>query len=161
MMPKCREDGMEANLQWNGETAVASKLYVQLNFGGNCRESFEFYEKHLGGKITAMFLQGDLPSAGQGGLAPDAVLHARIRLGETEVIGNDVPPGRFQPIRSSYLYFSVDGAEEAETIYALLSEGGEVYMPLAETFFAKRFAMLRDRFGVTWTVIAHKPMPAS
>ena len=70
-----------------------------------------------------------------------------------ELIGNDVPPNVFQPIRSSYLYLGVDSAEEAEKIYSVLKEGGEVSMPLAETFFASRFAMLRDRFGTLWTII--------
>jgi len=138
---------------------VAARLYVQLNFGGNCQEAFEFYAKHLGGSITAMMRRKDAPDPDPGGGSPDAIIHARVQLGQTELIGNDVPAERFQPIRSSYLYFSVESAEEAERVYSLLSEGGQVYMPLAETFFAARFAMLRDRFGVAWTVISHQPLP--
>ncbi len=137
-----------------------SELYVQLNFGGNCEEAFAFYAKHLNGAVTAMVRQKDSPASDPGGGAPDAIIHARIRLGGTELIGNDVPAERFQPIRSSYLYFSVESATEAERVYGLLSEGGQVYMPLQETFFANRFGMLRDQFGVAWTVIAPKPMPA-
>jgi len=137
---------------------VAARLYVQLNFGGNCRQAFEFYAQHLGGTITAMMQQKDSPAPGPS--SPDAVIHARLRLGETELIGNDVPAEKFQPIRSSYLYFAVDTGEEAERVYGVLSDGGQVYMPLEETFFATRFAMLRDRFGVSWTVIALKPMPS-
>ncbi|HZZ40837.1 MAG TPA: VOC family protein [Acidobacteriaceae bacterium] len=137
-----------------------SELYVQLNFGGNCQEAFEFYAKHLGGAVTAMVRREDAPGPDPGGGAPEAIIHARMRLGGTELIGNDVAAERFQPIRSSYLYFSVESAEEAERIYGLLSEGGQAYMPLQETFFAHRFAMLRDRFGVAWTVIAPKPMPS-
>jgi PhnB protein len=138
---------------------VAARLYVQLNFGGNCREAFEFYAKHLGGKITSMVRRKDAPEPDPGGGAPDAIIHARMQLGQTDLIGNDVPAEIFQPIRSSYLYFSVESAQEAERVCSLLSEGGQVYMPLAETFFASRFAMLRDRFGVAWTVISHKPIP--
>ncbi|MGB9148591.1 MAG: VOC family protein, partial [Acidobacteriaceae bacterium] len=74
-----------------------------------------------------------------------------------ELIGNDVPPEHFQPMRSAYLYLTVDTPEEADRIFAVLSEGGQVYMPLAETFFASRFAMLRDRFGVSWTLICPRP----
>jgi PhnB protein len=140
---------------------MAARLNVQLNFGGNCQEAFEFYAKHLGGTITAMMRQRDAPAPDASGGSPDAIIHARMRLGETEVIGNDVPAEKFQPIRSSYLFFALETAEEAERVYRLLSEGGQVYMPLAETFFATRFAMLRDRFGVAWTVISHKPMPAA
>jgi PhnB protein len=69
-----------------------------------------------------------------------------------ELIGNDVPPDRFRPIRSSYLYLAVDSAEAADTIYAALAQGGEVSMPIGGTFFASRFAQLRDRFGVLWTL---------
>jgi PhnB protein len=81
-----------------------------------------------------------------------------MTLGETVLIGNDVPAEVFQPIRSSYLYLAVDSAEEAERVYGLLKDGGQVFMPLAETFFASRFAMLRDRFGVAWTVICERGM---
>jgi PhnB protein len=139
---------------------VAAKLYVHLNFGGNCQQAFEFYATHLGGTITAMLKQKDLPNPDSAVDSGDAITHARLLLGGTELIGNDVPAEKFQPIRSSYLYYSVDSAEEAERVCGLLSQEGQVYMPLAETFFATRFAMLRDRFGVAWTVIAPKPMPA-
>lgn len=135
------------------------KLFTQLNFGGNCREAFRFYEQHLGGKILAMFSAGDVPAgAPSPSGAKDAVIHARLRLGETDLIGNDAPPDVFQPIRSAYLYLSVDSAEEAERIYAVLAEGGQIYMPMEETFFASRFSMLRDRFGTAWTIIHEKTM---
>ena len=71
----------------------------------------------------------------------------------------DAPPDHYQPVRSAYLGLSVDSSEEAERVYALLSEGGQVSMPLAETFFAHRFAMLRDKFGVLWEIIHERPMP--
>jgi PhnB protein len=74
-------------------------------------------------------------------------------------MGADVAPERFQPMRSVYLSLTVDSAEEAERIYRLLSDGGEVFMPMEETFFAVRFAMLRDRFGTSWMVLALKPQP--
>jgi PhnB protein len=74
-----------------------------------------------------------------------------------ELIGNDVPPTVFKPIRSSYLYLAVDSPEDAEQIYAALAEGGEVGMPLEETFFATRFAQLRDRFGTLWSILHLRP----
>ena len=131
------------------------KLYTHLNFGGNCEEAFRFYEKHLGGKITMIMRQSELPPEvpAPPGTSGAAVIHARMAVAGVELIGNDVPPNVFQPIRSSYLYLGVDSAEEAEKIYSVLKEGGEVSMPLAETFFASRFAMLRDRFGTLWTII--------
>ena len=131
------------------------KLNIQLNFGGNCEEAFRFYEQHLGGEVTAMMRQRDLPGAPEG--AGDAIVHATMNLGGTVLIGNDVPRERFERMRSAYLYLSVGSTEEAERVYGLLSAGGEVYMPLEETFYATRFSMLRDRFGVSWTVIHQRP----
>jgi PhnB protein len=71
----------------------------------------------------------------------------------------DMPPGRFQPMRSAYLALAVESVEETERIYGLLTEGGEVFMPIQETFFALRFGMMRDRFGTSWMVICERPMP--
>jgi PhnB protein len=83
----------------------------------------------------------------------DAVLHARIELGETVVLGADIPLDRFQPMRSAYLTLIVESNDEAERIYALLAEGGQIFMPMEETFFAHRFAMLRDRFATSWMLL--------
>jgi PhnB protein len=130
------------------------KLYTQLNFGGNCEEAFRFYEKHLGGTITMMMTQSQAPGAPKG--AGNAIIHAKMNIGETVLIANDVPGSIFQKMRSVYLYLSVDSSAEAERVHALLAEGGEVFMPMEETFYATRFSMLRDRFGVSWTVIHEK-----
>ena len=127
------------------------KLYSQLNFGGNCAEAFRFYEKHLGGTITMMMRQNQMPNPPAD--ASDAVIHARMDLAGTVLIGNDVPAARFKKMRSVYLYLGLDSVDEAERVYKLLSEDGEVFMPMEETFFATRFAMLRDRFGVSWSII--------
>ena len=130
------------------------KLFTYLNYGGNCRQAFEFYAEHLGGKITMLMTHGDGPDAGR--LPPemkDTVLHARMELGETSLLGADVPPDRFQPMRSAYLTLMLDSVEDAERIYALLTDGGQIFMKMEETFFAKRFAMLRDRFGTSWMLL--------
>jgi PhnB protein len=127
------------------------KLYTYLNYGGNCRQAFEFYAEHLGGKITFLTTHGEQPDSSQ--VPPEwgnAVLHARIEMGDTTVLGADIPPDRFQPMRSAYLSLLVDSIYEAERIYALLSEGGQIFMPMEETFFAHRFGMLRDRFATSW-----------
>jgi len=131
------------------------KLYTQLNFGGNCEEAFRFYEKHLDGKITMMMNQSQAPGAPSG--AGNAIIHARMNIGDTVLIANDVPPSVFQKIRSVYIYISLDSAKEAERVHKLLAEGGEVYMPMEETFYATRFSQLRDRFGVSWSVIYEGP----
>ena len=82
---------------------------------------------------------------------------ARIDIGDTVLTGNDVPPSVFQKIRSVYLNLSLDSSAEAERVHKLLAEGGEVYMPLQQTFFAMRFSQLRDRFGVLWSIIHERP----
>lgn len=133
------------------------KLYTHLNFGGNCEEAFRFYEKHLGGKITMMMKASELPPQVKAPGSPNAVIHARMNIAGAELIGNDVPGEYFKPVRSSYLYFSVDSAEEAERVYKILAEGGEIGMAMAETFFATRFGQLRDRFGTLWTIIHERP----
>ena len=134
------------------------KLYTYLNYGGNCEAAFRFYEQHLGGKIAMLVKHGQQPDAGEVPADLDGrVLHARLTLGETELLGSDVPPSRFQPMRSAYLSLWLDSSEEAERVYALLSEGGEIFMPLAETFFAYRFAMLRDSFGTSWMILHERP----
>jgi PhnB protein len=132
------------------------KLYTYVNFAGKCREAFHFYEQHLGGKITMMMTHGDGPNANDG--PPnwkDAILHARMTLGETELMGADIPNA--QPMRSAYLTLIADSTGEAERIYAALSENGEIFMPMQETFFAPRFAQLRDRFGTSWMILHERP----
>jgi PhnB protein len=133
------------------------KLYTQLNFGGNCAEAFRFYEKHLGGKITMMMTQSQAPNAPKG--AGSAIIHARMNVGDTVLIGNDVPPNVFKTMRSAYLNLFADSTAEAESLHELLAEGGEIFMPLEETFFATRFSMLRDRFGVSWAIMHERPRP--
>lgn len=130
-------------------------LYTQLNFGGNCEEAFRYYEKLLGGTITMMFRASDAPNAKAD--SGNAVIHARMNVAGVELIGNDVPAEHFQKMRSVYLYLSLDSTAEVDRVYAALSDGGEIFMPLAETFFATKFAMLRDRFGVSWALIHERP----
>jgi PhnB protein len=134
------------------------KLHTYLNYGGNCEQAFRFYEKHLGGKITMLMTHGQQPNARD--VPPDqqnAILFARMSIGETDLMGSDVPSERFQPMRSVYLSLSVSSIDEAERLFGLLSVGGEIFMPMQETFFAFRFAMLRDTFGTSWMIINERP----
>jgi PhnB protein len=141
------------------------KLRAYLNYGGNCKAAFEFYEKHLGGKITMMMPFSQHPEPEKipaSNFSPDwkdAILHAHMEIGGTVLMASDYPSDRFQPMRSVYLSLSVSSTQEAERLHALLSDGGEIFMPMHETFFAHRFSMLRDKFGTSWMIIHERPMP--
>ena len=133
------------------------RLNTFLNFGGNCEQALRFYEQHLGGKITMLMRRSEQP--GQPITWPgweNSVQYAYMDLGETQLMASDVPPDRFQPMRSAYLTLTVDGAPEAERVWALLSDGGQILMRMEETFFATRFGQLRDRFGTLWMILAMK-----
>jgi PhnB protein len=135
------------------------KLCTHLNFGGDCEEAFRFYEKHLGGKITMMMKKSQLPA--QYNVEPGTendVVHARMNIAGVELIANDVPKSYFKLVRSSYLFLALDSTEDADSVYAVLAEAGEIGMPIAETFFAPRFGQPRDRFGTLWTIIHERPM---
>jgi PhnB protein len=84
------------------------------------------------------------------------ILHARIEIGTTVLMGADIPQA--EPMRSAYLTLSVDREEDAERVYALLVDGGEIFMKMEQTPFANRFAMLRDKFGTSWMIL-HQPQP--
>jgi PhnB protein len=109
-----------------------------------------------------MMTHGQQPNAKD--VPPDqknAILYARMSIGDTNLMGSDVPSERFQPMRSVYLSISLNSIGEAERIFALLSDGGGIFMPMQETFFAFRFAMLRDRFGTSWMIINERTPPQS
>ena len=134
------------------------KLDIYVNYRGNCEQAFRFYEQHLGGKITSMMRHSELPS--QTSVPADwknAILHARVEIGKTVVMGADIPAA--EPMRSAYLTLRVDTDEEAERLYALLSDGGQIFMKMEETFFASRFAMVRDRFGTSWMLLHEREAP--
>ena len=129
-----------------------------MNFAGKCAEAFRHYEKHLGGKIGMMMTYGQAPD--QTNIKPelkDYVLHARVTIAGVELMGSDGPNA--QPMRSAYLSLGVESDQEAERIYSALSEGGEILMPIQETFFASRFGQTRDRFGINWMILHERPMP--
>ncbi len=134
------------------------QLYTYVNFAGRCAEAFRYYETHLGGRIMMMMTHGEAPGQSTaGGAAKDAVLHARLSIGGTELWGADIPTA--QPMRSAYLSLKVESDQEAERLYAALADGGEIFMPMEETFFASRFGQLRDRFGLNWVITHERPMP--
>jgi PhnB protein len=127
------------------------KLDIYVNYPGTCREAFAFYEQHLGAKLLFSMTHGEAPESRLPADWASKVLHAQLELGGMVIRGADIPNA--EPMRSAYLTLVLDRAEEAERVYALLSEGGQVFMKMEQTFFASRFAMLRDRFGTSWMLL--------
>ena len=130
------------------------RLDIYVNYRGHCEEAFRFYEEHLGARVTGMIRHREQPNPNIPADWEEKILHARIEIGTTVLMGADIPQA--EPMRSAYLALSVDRAEDAERIYPLLADGGEVFMKMAQTGFANRFAMLRDRFGTSWMLL-HQP----
>ncbi len=126
------------------------KLDIYVNYPGHCEEAFRFYEQHLGGKIIMMtpFQQ---PPANFPKEWTKPILHAIVEIGGTIVRGADIPNA--EPMRSAYLTLRLDTPEKAEQVYNLLASGGEIFMKMEKTFFANRFAMLRDKFGTSWMLL--------
>jgi PhnB protein len=137
------------------------KLHTFLNYGGNCEQALQFYEQHLGGTITMLMRRSEQPEPAVTWPGwENSIQYASMNLGDTQLMASDVPPERFQPMRSVYLSLSVDAAEEAERIWALLSDGGQIFLPMEETFFALRFGQLRDKFGTSWMILCPKSQTA-
>ena len=132
------------------------RLDMYVNYRGNCEQAFSFYEQHLGGRITGLVRHREQPNPGIPADWQEKVLHARIEIGNTVLMGADVPHA--EPMRSAYLTLSLDREEDAERVYALLGDAGEIFMKLEKTGFANRFAMLRDRFGTSWMLL-HQAEP--
>ena len=131
------------------------KLAIYVNYPGNCEEAFQFYEEHLGAKLDGVIRRhGDIPASNVPADWGSKVVHARLEIGPTVLMGADIPHA--EPMRSSYLTLFLDDEGEAERIYSVLVDGGEVFMELQKTPFANRFAMLRDRFGASWMLL-HQP----
>jgi PhnB protein len=134
-------------------------MHVQpyLFFNGRCEEAIEFYRRTLGAEVTMLMRFKESPDAPPPGKVPagweNKVMHANLRVGDTEVMASDgcEQGARFQGFSLS---LSVRDDAEAGRLFAALSNGGQVQMPLTKTFFASSFGMLTDRFGVSWMVIA-------
>lgn len=133
------------------------QLNAHVNFNGTCEEAFKFYEEHLGGKIEVLMRYEGTPAMG---MAPgdwkNKIIHGRIAIGSTTLMGADAPQGRYDAPKGTTLSLSVTSDADADRIFAALSEKGTVSMPIQETFFANRFGQLVDRFGVPWMIVHQK-----
>jgi PhnB protein len=130
------------------------RLDIYVNYRGTCEKAFRFYEQHLDGRIMGIVRHAEQPNPHVPDEWKDKVLHARIEIGTTMLMGADIPTA--EPMRSAYLTLKLDDEADADRVYALLADGGEIFMKMEKTPFANRFAMLRDRFGTSWMLL-HQP----
>lgn len=124
-----------------------------LHFNGNCEEAFHFYAEVLGGKIQTVFTFAGTPMAAH---VPPAfqnkLMHASLLVGDVLLMGADATPDRYQPPAGFSVSLGITSVAEAERVFHALAEGGAVHMPIQQTFWAQRFGMLVDRFGIPWMV---------
>lgn len=134
------------------------QLNPYLHFDGKCEEAFRFYEKCLGGKIVAMMSHRGSPMEAQ---TPsewlDKIMHARLVVGDAVLMGSDAPQQFYQPMQGFSVTLVIQDPAEAERVFRALAEGGTVRMDIQETFWARRFGMLVDRFGTPWMINCERP----
>lgn len=129
-----------------------------VTFSGQCAEAFRFYEQVFAGKILAMITHRDVPAdvvlpEGWG----DKIMHACLEVNGRHLMGSDRPLGGSHKIAGMSVQVEIDEPEEADRVFAALSEGGEVNMPIGETFWARRFGAVTDRFGTPFMINCAKP----
>lgn len=133
------------------------QVSAYLLFNGDCEAAFKFYEQCLGGRIEAMRTHAGTPA--EQGVPPewrDKILHARLIVGDKVLLGSDAPPGRYDKPQGFFVHLQMKDQAEAERIFQALAADGTVYMPMEGTFWAARFGMAVDRFGIPWMVQAER-----
>ncbi|OHC61588.1 MAG: hypothetical protein A2045_09900 [Rhodocyclales bacterium GWA2_65_20] len=136
------------------------KVLTYLSFPGNCADALKFYESAIGARIKTLVpvkgspLEKDLPPAMR-----DKVLHAEFEIGTDTLMASDALGEGAAPAMSGFsVTLNTDTPKEAERLFAALAMGGKITMPLAETYWAHRFGMLVDRYGMPWMFNCAKPM---
>jgi PhnB protein len=123
-----------------------------LSFKGDCEAAFKFYEESLGGQLGAIFRYGGSPLANQ---VPaewsDKVMHGSVTIGGQVLMGGDVADSYEEP-KGFSLSLQIADIADAERVFSELAAGGKVVMPLEKTFWAERFGMVVDRFGIPWLI---------
>jgi PhnB protein len=126
-----------------------------LYFNGRCEDAIAFYRGAIGAEVAALLRVKDTPGAQESAGTDETVMHADLRIGDTTLLVSDQPchGAGFQGFSLS---LTAPGDAEADRLFAALSDGGRVQMPLMATHFASRFGMVADRFGVLWTIAAYE-----
>ena len=129
-----------------------------LSFNGQCEAAFKCYEQCLGARPGAIFRYAGSPMADQVPAAwQDKVMHGSVTIGDLVLMGGDVGPDRYEEPKGFSLSIQIADTSEAERIFDELATGGTVVMPLEKTFWAARFGMLVDRFGIPWLINCEEP----
>ena len=135
------------------KNSPAPTVQPYLFFEGRTEEAIDFYKKTLGAELIALMRFKDSPDqSGCPGSGPDKVMHAAFRVREAVILASDGQCSGKQNFNGFALSITARDAAEAEKLFAALSQGGEVQMPLTQTFFSPRFGMLADKFGVSWMI---------
>jgi PhnB protein len=125
-----------------------------LFFDGRCEEALEFYKKAIGAKVGMLMRFKDAPDKSM--ITPgveEKIMHAQVQIGDTNVLASDGRCLGKMNFQGFALTINAKDEAEADKMFGALAEGGQVTMPLAKTFFSKRFGMLADKFGVGWMVL--------
>ena len=133
------------------------KITTYLHFSGNCEEALNFYVKALGAKVVMLLRYSETPAVKES--SPEMqqkIIHGRIAVGDNLIMASDGPAERVSKPGGFAINIGVDSPEEAARYFNALSEKATICMPLEETFWAHRFGMLTDRFGVSWMVNCEK-----
>ncbi len=124
-----------------------------LFFDGQCEAAFKFYHQVLGGELGDILTFAGSPAEGE---VPaewgNKVMHTHLALGNWAIMGSDCPPGQYDPPKGFSVSLQISDMAEAERIFYALAAGGTIQMPLAETFWAKRFGVAIDQFGIPWMI---------
>lgn len=129
------------------------QLTTYLSFKGECEAAFRFYEEILGARFGVIFRYAGTPMAGDVPAGwDDKIMHGSVTLGTQVLMGGDVPPERYEEPRGFALSLQIASTGDAERIFECLAEGGRIVVPLAQTFWAVRFGMVVDRFGIPWLI---------
>lgn len=124
-----------------------------LLFDGRCREAFEFYAGVLDGQILSMTTHGETPAAaGVSADWQDKIINAHLKVGDQELMASDSPPQFNETMNGFYVSIQIDDEDRAERIFNAFADGGEVKMPFSPTFWAKKFGMVKDRYGTPWMI---------
>ncbi|MDB5353903.1 MAG: 3-demethylubiquinone-9 3-methyltransferase [Phycisphaerales bacterium] len=135
------------------------KINAYLAFNGQCKAAFEFYAQCLNAKIVAMMTHANTPMASH--VPPgwqDKIIHARLMVDDQVLMGSDSPPDRYEKPQGISVTVNIKEPAEAERVFHALEQGGTVSMPIQETFWAVRFGMLVDKFGIPWMINCEKAM---